>query len=412
MSAFKLGLLLFITVVSSSPSFLSRYYDGFSLNTIRNVDYNPNGVVAKQKAMFKYAHLVNSDASVFDTAPGEVSGFVEANDREWLCPVGIGTPAQTVNLDLDTGSADLDSDAASVDSWVFSPDSGTRKGQLGNRRVYDAANSTTSGPINGSSWSISYGDGSYAGGKVYTDVVQIAGLRVSNATVEVASSYSSNLVKDDAPLSGLMGLAINLTTTATPAMPPMLSQLKAQNIKHIAVDLQFHANGTYTFGTVDHSAYLGKMTYRPVKPGKGYWWIELQTMRVGQSNKTMIHSWDTIVDTGTSLFLGPSDIVRAYYKAVPTAEYSQGDNAYVFPCNTTLPDFHFGFSNDWSEFTVPGRFMNYSIAPVAGAPWCYGGIQESNMGFSIMGDVFLKAVYLDFNVANQTVGFASKPLYI
>lgn len=36
-----------------------------------------------------------------------VSGFVEENDREWLCPIGVGTPAQMVNLDLDTGSADL-----------------------------------------------------------------------------------------------------------------------------------------------------------------------------------------------------------------------------------------------------------------------------------------------------------------
>lgn len=233
-----------------------------------------------------------------------------------------------------------------------------------------------------------------------------------NATVEVARSYSANLVKDDAPLSGLMGLAINLTTTASPAMPPILSQLKAQNVHHIAVNLQYRMNGTFTFGAVDHHAYTGEIVYRPVKPNKGYWWIDISTMRVGSSNQTMIHSWDTIVDTGTSLFLGPSDIVTAYYQAIPSAEYSQGDNAYVFPCNTTLPDFHFGFSDDWSEYTVPGKFMNYSVAPVAGAPWCYGGIQESNMGFSIMGDVFLKAVYVDFNVANETVGFAKKELYI
>lgn len=38
---------------------------------------------------------------------GVLDGFVEQDDREWLCPVKIGTPAQIVNLDLDTGSADL-----------------------------------------------------------------------------------------------------------------------------------------------------------------------------------------------------------------------------------------------------------------------------------------------------------------
>lgn len=226
--------------------------------------------------------------------------------------------------------------------------------------------------------------------------------------MEVASSFSSNLVSGDAPLSGLMGLAINLTTTASPAMPPLLHQLITQGIGHVGVDLQYHANGTYNFGAVDAAHHAGPMSYQRVKPDKGYWWIDVTTMLLPSKNQTMVHSWDMIVDTGTSLFLGPQDIVEDYYQAVPTAEYSQGDGAYVFHCNTTLPDFRFGFADSWAQFTVPGAFMNYSQAPAAGSPWCYGGIQESNMPFSIMGDVFLKAVYVDFNIANQSVGFASK----
>lgn len=255
---------------------------------------------------------------------------------------------------------------------------------------------------------------------MYTDTVGIAGLNVYNATVEVATSFSTNLVRDDAPLSGLMGLAINLTTTTSPTMPPILPQLFSQGIHHIGVDLQYHSNGTFHFGSVDHTAYTGPLKYQAIKPNKGYWWIDLTTMRVGDAattannntNKTtMVHSWDTIVDTGTSLFLAPTDIVAAYYRAVPSAKLSpQDDDAYVFHCNESLPDFHFGFADNWSDFRVPGAFMNYSLAPVAGFPWCYGGIQASNMGFSIMGDVFLKAVYVDFNMANQSVGFARKML--
>lgn len=255
------------------------------------------------------------------------------------------------------------------------------------------------------------GDGSYASGNVYTDTVGIANLNIYNATVEVATSFSSNLVRDDAPLSGLMGLAINLTTTAHPAMPPILRQLYSQGIGHIGVDLQYHSNGTYTFGSIDPNAYTGTMKYQTVKPSKGYWWIDLTTMRVGDTNETMIHSWDTIVDTGTSLFLAPTDIVSEYYDNVGSAIFSQEDDAYVFHCNESLPDFHFGFADNWSDFRVPGAFMNYSIAPAAHYPWCYGGIQESNMGFSIMGDVFLKAIYVDFNIGNKSVGFAKKPLY-
>lgn len=218
-----------------------------------------------------------------------------------------------------------------------------------------------------------------------------------------------------------MGLAINLSTTVTPGEGQseeaetygIISQLKAQKVESIGVDLEFHNKGTFTFGKVNTSAYLGQMHYQPVISGQGYWQVEMSTIRYGDSNETLVHAWPTIIDTGTSLMLmGSDDVIDDYWSLVPSAKYSFSEYGYVFMCNETLPDFHFGFVETWTEFTVPGHYMNYSksVGGTLDAGWCYGGLQSSNMGLSVMGDVFLKAMYVDFNIAKESVGFARKHL--
>jgi hypothetical protein len=255
---------------------------------------------------------------------------------------------------------------------------------------------------------------------VITDHVELGNLKVKNATVEIATHYSDTLINYDDYLSGLMGLAINMSTTVTSLgqegedeTSGIISQLKAQGIDSIGVDLHYHNKGVFTFGKVNTSGYIGEMHYQPVISSKGYWQVQLSTFRFGHSNQTLVHAWPTIIDTGTSLMLmGSDEIVDDYWSLVPSAKYSFSQYGYVHLCNATLPDFHFGFAETWTEFTVPGRYMNYSeaVGGFDGPGWCYGGLQSSNMGLTVMGDAFLKAFYVDFNIAKEAVGFARKHL--
>ncbi|KAI3320926.1 aspartic proteinase [Xylariaceae sp. AK1471] len=373
----------------------------FTVNQVTNAAFKPHGAFQLAKAYNKYgvpmpeglaktvakynaAKMTKRDSGSAVTTP-------EQYDIQYLTPVDIGTPAQTLNLDFDSGSSDL---------WVFSTD--TPSSSVNGQTQYDPSSSSSSKKVSGASWSISYGDGSASSGSVYHDVVNVGGVSFDSQAVESASKVSDQFAQDSNN-DGLLGLAFSTINTVSPNPEKTFFDNIIDNLDVAAwtADLKYHTAGTYDFGVIDNSKYTGDISYVDVDDSQGFW---------GFTADINGESVSGIADTGTTLALLPDAVVEAYYSKVDGAQVDQQQGGYVFPCDAQLPDLT--FSPGDASITIPGEYLNYAPADESGDS-CFGGLQsDTGIGISIYGDIALKAAFVVFDKTQSTprLGWATKDL--
>lgn len=232
------------------------------------------------------------------TTEGSVSTTPEQYDTEYLASIQIGTPAQTLPMDFDTGSSDL---------WVFSSD--TPSSSISGQAIYSPGKSSTASKMDGSTWKISYGDGSSSSGNVYTDLVTIGNLSVQSQAVETATQVSSEFTADSA-MSGLVGLAFSSINTVSPkaqntffdnAMPKLSQPVFTADLKH-------DVEGSYNFGYIDSSAYTGDLFYVDLFNSSadysGFWSFQSTGYAVGDGSASSSSGTGSTGSTGTGTSTG------------------------------------------------------------------------------------------------------------
>ncbi|KAF2850183.1 acid protease [Plenodomus tracheiphilus IPT5] len=343
---------------------------------------------------------------------GEVPAEDIQNDSMYLCEVDIGTPAQKLYLDFDTGSSDL---------WVWStelPESTLSGAKAQNQQVaFDPSKSSTFKKLDGATWKISYGDSSSASGDVGTDVISLGGLQIKDQAVELAKELSQQFATGNG--SGLLGLAFDTinTVSPTPQKTPVdniIAQYPAKQQLFTAYlgswrDATEADKGQsfYTFGYIDpdvlSASGAAEPNYANVDSSQGFWQVQSTTATV--NGKTITRSNNTsIMDTGTTLCLVDDSLVEAVYQAIPGSKYDQNSQGYVFPTSTSV--------NDLPEVTlaigdVSVAFQKEDLGFAdAGNGMVYGSIQSrGSMDMDIYGDAVLKAMYAIFDMNNGSPRF-------
>lgn len=250
-----------------------------------------------------------------------------------------------------------------------------------------------------------YGDGAGAGGIVYTDRVQLGELVAEKQAVQVAVQVSPE-ISSDSFSSGILGMASKGANTVRPTQQTTyLDNIKSDlSLPIFTADLQKGRPGSYDFGYINKSRFNDPLQFTPINRHSPFWEVRLEGYKIGRTGPYKTYTWDSIVDTGTSLLLAPVQILNDYYGNVKGAVFDDYLGMVIFPCDAYLPDFTFAI--DSYRGKIPGSYINYSPA---NQTHCYGGIQSSaGIPFAVLGDILLKTQYVVFDAGAYMVGFANK----
>ncbi|EKM61624.1 uncharacterized protein PHACADRAFT_112385 [Phanerochaete carnosa HHB-10118-sp] len=317
----------------------------------------------------------------------------------YTAEVGVGDPATTYNLIVDTGSSN---------TWVGA----------GSKYVATSTSKNTDNTV-----SVSYGSGSFSG-EEYTDQVTLGSLVINDQSIGVASQSEGFQGSDGILGIGPVDLTEN-TVSNTGAVPTVTDNLFSQGLIPASVVAVYFepttqesvTNGELTFGGTDSSKYTGDINYIPLtrtSPASQYWGID-QSITYGSTS--ILSSTAGIVDTGTTLTLIATDAFKSYQAATGAVlDKNSGLLRITSSQYQSLQSLNFNIGGVTYELSpnaqIWPRSLNTAIGGSSGDIYLIVSDLGSNSGEGldfVNGQTWLERFYSVYDTDNQQLGLATTP---
>ncbi|KAM7054832.1 chymosin-like [Molossus nigricans] len=308
-------------------------------------------------------------------------------DCQYFGKITIGTPPQEFTVVFDTGSSDL---------WV--PSVYCKSNACQNHHRFDPAKSSTFQDM-GEPLTIQYGTGSMEGVLGY-DTVTVSSIVDRHQTVGLSTQEPGD-VFTYSQFDGILGLAYPSLASeySVPVFDNMMNKhLVAQDL--FSVYMSRNGQGSMlTLGAIDTSYYTGPLHWVPITVQE-YWQFTVDSVTVDGVVVACDGGCQAILDTGTSMLVGPSSDILSIQKAIGATQSQFG----MFDINcgslSSMPSV---------VFEIHGK--KYPLPPSAytsqDADFCTSGFQGDDSSEQwILGDVFIREYFSVFDRANNRVGLA------
>ncbi|XP_073346046.1 pepsin A-like [Pagrus major] len=301
--------------------------------------------------------------------------------------ISIGTPPQSFKVIFDTGSSNL---------WV--PSVYCSSPACNNHVKYNPAASSTYRQ-DGSPLNIRYGTGSMTGILGY-DTVTVGGIAVRNQIFGLSKTEATfmQFMRAD----GILGLAYPSISAsgATPVFDNMMNQgLVNEDLFSVYLNAQpKHKGSVVTFGGVDPNHYIAPITWIPLSSQR-FWQITMDSVTINGQVVGCSGGCQVIVDTGTSLVIGPQSDIDNINSLVGVT-VNNGEMTVNCDDIPQMPDVTFHIQGQ--EFTLPSSAYIRQTKHYG----CLTGFDKGGNSEWLLGDVFLRQFYSIYSRAQNMVGLA------